>query len=69
MQAAAIKRVARLRNADLRMSANNARDVLWYLLAKDIVRRLMIKRRCHPRYELTEVGKMFQKLLVGVRGF
>lgn len=66
MQAAAIKRAARLKNADLRMSANNARDVLWYLLAKGIVRRVMIKRRSHPRYELTEMGKIFQELLVGV---
>ncbi len=67
MQAAAIKRVARLQNSDLRMSANNARDVLWYLLAKGIVRRIIIKRRSHPRYELTELGKAFQELLLGVR--
>ncbi len=69
MQAAAIKRLARLKNADLRMSANNARDVLWYLLAKGIVRRIVMKQRSHPRYELTEVGKAFQELLVGVMRF
>ena len=67
MQAAAIKRVARLRNENLRMSANNARDVLWYLLAKGVVRRIVIKRRSHSRYELTDLGKTFQKLLLGAR--
>ena len=67
MQAAVIKRVARLKNADLRMSANNARDVLWYILAKGIVRRIVIKRRRHPRYELTDLGKTFQKVLLGVK--
>ena len=67
MQAAAIKRGARLKNADLRMSANNARDVLWYLLAKGVVRRIIIKRRSHPRYELTDLGRTFRELLVGVR--
>ena len=69
MQAAAIKRAARLQNSNLRMSANNARDVLWYLLAKGVVRRIIIRRRSHPRYELTEMGKTFQGLLLGVRMF
>ena len=49
--------------------ANNARDVLWYLLAQGIVRRLTIRRWSHPRYELTELGKTFQELLLGVRVF
>jgi len=66
MQAAAIKRVARLQNSNLRMSANNARDVLWWLLKGDIIRKIQIKRRSHPRYELTELGKAFQELLLGV---
>lgn len=67
MQAAAIKRVACLQNSDLRMSANNARDVLWWLLKGDIVRKIQIKRGSHPRYELTELGRVFQTLLLRVR--
>ena len=67
MQAAAIKRKALFQNSQLRMSANNARDVLAYLLAKNIVGRIMIKRRSHPRYELTELGKTFKELLAGAK--
>lgn len=69
MQAAAIKRKALFQNPQLRMSANNVRDVIQYLLKKGIVTRVEIKRRAHPRYELTELGKEFRELLLGVRMF
>ena len=67
MQAAVIKRKALFQNPQLRMSANNVRDVLWWLLKGDIVRKIQIERRSHPRYELTELGKEFQELLFGAR--
>ncbi len=66
MQAAAIKRIARFHDPDLRMSANNARDVLRYLLEEGIVQRITLKKRSHPRYGLTDLGKTSQKLLLGV---
>lgn len=69
MQAAAIKRKAFFQNPQLRMSANNVRDVLRYLLENDIVRRATLKKRSHPRYQLTELGNAFQELLLGVRMF
>ncbi len=69
MQAAAIKRKALFHNPQLRMSANNVRDVIQYLLTKGIVARIQIKRRAHPRYELTELGRAFRELLLGVRAF
>ena len=65
MQAAAIKRIALRQNPKLRMSANNVRDVMKYLLKEGIVRRITIRRRSHPRYELTDLGKLFKGLLVG----
>jgi len=69
MQAAKVKRKALYQNSKLRMSANNVRDVMKYLLSKDIVRKVYVKRRRHPRYELTELGKKFRELLLGVRVF
>ena len=67
MQAAAVKRKAVFQNTLLRMSANNVRDVMRYLLNNGIVRRVVLRRRRHPRYELTDMGKVFQNLLVGAR--
>ena len=69
MQAAEVKRKALFQDARLRMSANNVRDVMRYLLEHGIVRRVMIEKRSHPRYELTELGKTFKELLVGARAF
>ncbi len=66
MQAAQIKRQALLQNAELRMSANNVRDVVRYLRSKGIVEKFRIKKRSHPRYELTDLGRSFQELLLGL---
>lgn len=64
MQPAAIKRRARVQNPGLRMSANNTRDVVRLLLFKGIVEPVYIRKKAHPRYQLTEVGKKLQTLLV-----
>ncbi len=70
MQPSAIKRRARLQNFELRMSANNVRDVIRLFLAKDIVRPVHRRRNAHPLYELTDVGIDVQRLLyrAGRRG-
>jgi DNA-binding HxlR family transcriptional regulator len=67
VQAAAIKRTASIRDPALRMSANNVRDVMKYLLGVQIVRRVVARKKVHPRYELTELGRQFQRLLLSVR--
>lgn len=67
MQAATVKRKARLGDSTLRMSANNARDVMRYLLKKQIARRVAVRKKKHPRYELTSLGREFQQLLLNVR--
>ena len=69
LQAAAIKRRARLRDAELRMSANNVRDVMKHLLKVGVARRINLRKKKHPRYELTELGEQFQRLLLNVRAF
>ena len=69
MQAAAIKRKALFQYPKLRMSANNVRDVMRCLLNEGVVRKIKIKKKAHPRYELTDLGKAFKELLVGAKGF
>lgn len=63
MQPSAIKRKASARNPDLRMSANNVRDVIRLLRIKGIVHSTLVRKKHHPRYELTELGKDIQTLL------
>jgi DNA-binding HxlR family transcriptional regulator len=67
MQAAAVKRRAVFQNPQLRMSANNVRDVMRYLLSTGIARRVEVRKKAHPRYELTDLGRTFQQLLVGTK--
>ena len=59
-----IKRKAFQRNAELRMSANNVRDVLKLFLKRRIVHRYSIKKHIRPYYELTGLGKQLQQLLL-----
>ena len=69
MQPAQIKRRALARDPHIRISANNVRDVIRFLLARGVVRSLKLKRRAHPVYELTDTGTRLQRLLLqaGVR--
>ena len=67
MQSATLRRKARLQDPTLRMSANNVRDVMKYLLQKQIARRVTIRKKKHPRYELTDLGREFQWLLLNVK--
>ena len=68
LQPATIKRRARSLDPNLRMSANNVRDVIRLLLDRGIVRRVEIKKKRHPRYELTELGRVIQELLLRAEG-
>lgn len=65
MQPARIKRVARSQDPDLRLSANNVRDVLKLMLKRRIVKRVPGRRkRSHPLYARTETGEKLLKLLL-----
>lgn len=63
LQPAAIKRRARSRDPGLCISANNVRDVIGLLVAKGIVVPVQIRRKAHPRYQLTDTGLRLQTLL------
>jgi len=64
MQPSAMKRTLRKYPA-LKISANNVRDVIRLFLGKGIVRLVKVHKKAHPRYELTEAGEQFRKLLMG----
>ena len=64
MQPSKIKQILRRQKPDIKISANNIRDVIRLLLAKKIVQPVKIKKKAHPRYELTYLGKTFRQLLI-----
>ena len=63
MQPSEIKRFLRIHQSSIKISANNIRDITKLLVAKNIVRPIKVKRKVHPRYELTELGIQIQRLL------
>jgi hypothetical protein len=64
-QPAAIRRVAHSRDPNLRMSSNNARDVVRLLRQQGLVVPLVERKRRYPRYALTPTGAVMQHLLQG----
>ncbi len=64
LQPAAIKRRAKLRFPNLTMSANNVRDIIKLFLQRGIVEPVKNRKKVHLRYELTELGKKLQNLLM-----
>ena len=64
MQPSEIKRVIRKRKTGMKISANNIRDVVKLLLEKQIVQKVFVRKKAHPRYELTDSGIQFRQLLI-----
>lgn len=64
LQPAEIARRARRRDPQLRMSANNVRDVIAAFRTRGVVRPHIVKKKAHPRYELTPTGRQLQQLLL-----
>ncbi len=64
MQPSEIKRTLRRHRSSIKISANNIRDVVKLLLEKQIVQKVHVRKKAHPRYELTDSGKRFQELLM-----
>ncbi len=64
MQPARIKQVLRLQRPNIKISANNIRDVIRFLSSEKIVRPVKVRKKAHPRYELTESGLIFRRLLI-----
>ncbi len=63
MQPSEIKRALRVHKPCMKISANNIRDVVRLFQAKGIVQKVFVRKKVHPRYELTETGSKFQGLL------
>lgn len=67
MQPAIIKRKATQQNSDLKMSANNVRDVIKLFLQKGIVKPVKVRKKAHLKYELTEPGTKLRALLLNAQ--
>jgi len=63
-QPSEIKRTLRIYKPDVKISANNIRDVVKLLLEKGIVQKVFVRKKAHPRYELTELGHKLRQLLI-----
>jgi len=63
LQPSDIKRRARSRNSSLRMSANNVRDIMRLFVLWGVAKPVQFRRKAHFRYELTDLGRIFQELL------
>ena len=63
MQPSEIKRFLRIHRPNIKISANNIRDIIKLLLARNIVRPVRIGKKAHLRYELTDLGNRFRQLL------
>ena len=64
MQPSEIKRVLRIHRSSVKISANNIRDIIKLFLARNIVRPVKIRKKAHPRYELTDLGIKLRQLLI-----
>jgi predicted transcriptional regulator len=64
MQPSKIKQILRIQKPNVKISANNVRDVIKWLLANKIVQPVKIRKKTHLRYELTDLGKTFRQLLI-----
>lgn len=58
-----VKKRAFARDARLRMSVDNCREVLYWMVSRGVVRGVRPRGKRFVLYELTEVGKTCQELL------
>jgi DNA-binding MarR family transcriptional regulator len=65
MQPATIRRVACRKFPNLKMSANNVRDVMKEFLRRGLIVKVPGRRkRSHPRYELSGVGEVIKRVRI-----
>jgi hypothetical protein len=58
-----VKRYALGNDPMLRMSVDNCREVLYWMVANGVVRAVRPRGSAFPSYELTEVGRRFQAVM------
>jgi predicted transcriptional regulator len=64
IQPAVLRRKARINHPEIKMSSNNARNVMYFLRTQGYVNIVRIRGKEHLRYELNEEGQEFQRLLL-----
>ena len=64
MQPSEIKRMALRNFKDIRMSANNVRDVIRFLKGKGIVVEVKHKKKKYPSYELSGEGQLLRRFVL-----
>ena len=64
MQPSEVKRVLRIQRSDIRISSGNIRDIILFFLSKGIVGPVKIRKKAFLRYELTDLGIKFRRLLI-----
>jgi predicted transcriptional regulator len=64
MQPSQIKRILRIHKHNIRISANNVRDIIMFFLKYGIVRPVKMKKKPRLQYELTDLGIKFRQILM-----
>ena len=64
MQPSKIKQILRIQKPNIKISANNIRDIIRLFLGRKIVRSVKVKNKAHLRYELTDLGRILRLLLI-----
>ena len=59
-----IRRKIRFENPKIRINTCNVRGVLRLFYSKGIVKKINVRKRVHPLYELTDQGRLFRDLLI-----
>ena len=63
MQSAEIKRRLRVEHPEIRISANNIRDVVRTLKEQGLVEEIYLRKKAHPRFVLSMKAVPYQQLL------
>ena len=63
MRAVTARKLAISRDSELRMSSNNARDILKLIVKNGIAKAVEERKQARPIYELTDAGRQLQMLL------
>ena len=62
MRPSEIKKILKVQKPDLKISANNIRDIIRLFTSKNIVEPVKVKKMAYPRYQLTDIGIQLKKL-------
>jgi DNA-binding MarR family transcriptional regulator len=64
MQPVEIRRKIKQKLSHVKISANNTRDIIRLFHTKELVQKVYIHKKAHPRYELTDHGTKLQAFLI-----